>query len=78
MEFINESTNEFADISSEEWRQYEFPNDEVVRISGPLKLAVSRSGGHRVFDSTGVSHYVPGGWLHLSWKAKDGQPHFVK
>lgn len=77
-EFNNQSGLEFTDISSEEFRQYEFPCGRRLRIKEPLWLHVSEAGGHRVFDNTGVSHYIPGTWIHLFWKAKEGQPHFVK
>lgn len=76
--FINESNFEFSDISSELYRVYEFSNGKTIMISEPLKLNVSKSGGHRIYDNSGVSHYVPQGWIHISWKAKDGQPNFVK
>jgi len=77
-EFVNNSGLEFTDISSEEYRQYLFNADTVVKISYPMRLNVSKSGGHRIFDAQGESHYIPGGWKHLKWKARDGQPHFVK
>ena len=76
--FINQSTFEFTDISSEQYRIYEFSNGKTVMISEPLKLSVSKSGGHRIFDNSGISHYIPQGWIHISWRAKDGQPNFVK
>ena len=75
--FVNKSSNVFSDISSEDYRSYTFPGGEVVTISKPLKLSVS-AGGHRLFDATGISHYVPKGWIHLKWKANEGQPNFVK
>jgi hypothetical protein len=59
---------EFKDISSEDYREYRF-GDVVVRIDAPLRLNVSSSGGHRILDSSGTSHYIPTGWQHLSWKA---------
>ena len=74
---INQSTNNFVDISTEAWREYRFSGGELVKIDGPVALAVSTS-GHRLLDASGVSHYVPKGWVHLKWKVKDGQPHFVK
>jgi len=77
MQFVNDSTNKFIDISSEEFRVYRFPGGDEVKIDGPLQLSIS-TGGHRLFDAEGVSHYIPKGWLHLKWKAKNGQPHFVK
>lgn len=81
-DFNNASGLEFTDISSEDWRSYTFvypdgkPFDLV--IDKPLKLHVSESGGHRLWDAQGISHYVPFGWTHLRWKARQGQPHFVK
>lgn len=74
--FRNETELKFEDISSEAWRQYTFPSGDVVKIVEPQKLHVSDT-GHRIFDLAGLSHFVPVGWTHLQWKAKDGQPHFV-
>ena len=76
--FINESDLAFTDISSELWREYRFAGGDVVRIEQPLKLNVSESRGHRVFDAQGRSHYIPWGWIHLSWEAKEGAPNFVR
>lgn len=73
----NESTNEFTDISSEEFRLYCFYNGTELRIDNPVALSVSEN-GHRVFDATGTSYYVQNAWCYLQWRAKDGQPHFVK
>jgi hypothetical protein len=72
MEFKNKSNLDFKDISSNEWREYHFPNKEVIRLEKPLWLHVSKN-GHRVFTEDGLSHYIPNGWLHLTWKA---DPHF--
>ena len=77
MEFRNSSNLEFSDISSEAWREYRFADGQVVRIDEPLKLNVSESKGHRIFDAAGISHYIPSGWIHLRWEAKSGQPNFV-
>lgn len=76
--FINKSNLEFTDISSEEFREYVYPDDTHIRISNPLYLHVSSSGGHRIYDAQGMSHYIVKGWIHLFWKAKDGEPNFVK
>jgi hypothetical protein len=78
----NASKHQFTEISSEMYREYTFPAKEggrfvKVRINNPTHLSVSESGGHRLLDADGVSHYVPSGWVHLSWKAKEGQPNFV-
>lgn len=75
--FKNASDLEFTDISSELWREYRFLGEETVRIEAPLKLNVSASGGHRIFDAAGVSHYIPAGWIHLMWMAKAGAANFV-
>jgi hypothetical protein len=76
--FNNASGLDFTDISSEEWREYRFLGGETIRIDAPQQLNVSESRGHRIFDGQGVSHYIPPGWIHLSWKVKDGAPNFVK
>lgn len=73
--FKNASDLEFKDISSEIYRTYEFPDFQIT-ITNPLKLNVSERGGHRIWDKDGVSHYVPPGWRHLYWLAKDDEPHF--
>jgi hypothetical protein len=75
-DFINESNLEFKDLSDEQYRVYEFP-DMSVRIDEPLKLNVSASGGHRVFDSKGQSNYIPAGWRRLYWVVKENKTHFA-
>lgn len=75
-DFCNESDLEFTDISSETRRVYVFPDREEV-IYNPLWLHVSESGGHRLWDAQGRSHYIPKGWVHLWWEAKPGCPNFV-
>ena len=52
----------WTDISTEEFREYRFPDEQTVRIEKPLKLKVSRSGGHRIV-AEGGNFYVPPGWL---------------
>lgn len=76
----SESKHEFIDISSEQFREYSFVGPQglvTLRIENPTHLSVSESGGHRVFDAAGVSHYIPKGWVHLGWMAKSGEPNFV-
>lgn len=72
----NTSGIEFKDIASEEFRCYEFLNGSTITIKEPLSLNVSSSGGHRVLSKDGISHYIPSGWIHLYWKAKQGQANF--
>jgi len=74
--FRNDTKFNFIDISSELWRQYE-RKDSFVIIHKPLALHTSKSGGHRIFDASGTSHYIPSGWIHLSWEVKKDMPHFV-
>lgn len=64
----------FADISNELYRTYTFPTGEVT-INEPVKLSVKRKpegDSHRIIDAAGNSHYIPAGWLKLSWKGKEG------
>ena len=72
----NESTHKFVDISTEQFREYVFANG-CVMIDEPTHLSVSKSGGHRLLDADGVSHYIPAGWIHLRWRAKSGAANFV-
>jgi hypothetical protein len=78
MELRNESGLAFTDITSECWREYIYPDGHVIRIEEPEALNVSKSGGHRLLDGEGISHYIPKGWRHLKWKVAEGAPHFVK
>lgn len=78
IEFRNESGLEFVDISSEKYRTYSWVGGQSLTIECPLKLHVAPSGSHRVFDGAGRSHYISGGWYHLTWTAKDEEPHFVQ
>lgn len=77
-DFRNGTPHNFEDISSEMYREYVFP-DCTIKIEDPVALNVNySSGGHRVFDATGVSHYIPAGWRELKWQADPDKPHFVK
>jgi hypothetical protein len=76
--FYNESDNVFTDISSEASRTYNFGSRGFVKIENPAKLSVSDSGGHRVFSRDGKSHYIPTGWIQLSWTVHPGHANFVK
>lgn len=75
-QFINKTNLEFIDISSEEHREYIFDNI-TIRIEDPSQLNVSKN-GHRIFTTDGISYYIPLGWRAIKWKAKIGQPNFVK
>ena len=73
MEVKDELERKWIDISSEEFRAYTFVKSAVI-INKPQHLNISDSGGHRILDGEGVSHYIPAGWTAISWKA---DPHFV-
>lgn len=74
----NSSSLEFTDISSEKYRCYKWADGGQVMINHPTHLNVSKSGGHRILDARGVSHYIPSGWIHLYWEVIEGFPNFVK
>lgn len=77
MQLNNQSNYTFFDVTSEEYREYVFLRKGTIRIDNPVAVAVSKS-GHRILDAEGVSHFVSNEWQAINWKAKDGQPHFVK
>jgi len=76
-DFRNGTGYTFDDISSEAYRVYQY-SDVEIRIEKPLFLHRNmKSGGHRLFDASGKSHYIPAGWKHLYWEVNDNRPHFV-
>ena len=77
MEFKDiRSKIEFKDISTEWVRIYAFGPAQYITIQEPIGLNVSKN-GHRIVDAAENSHYIPKGWIHLMWKVKKGEPHFV-
>ena len=80
-DFINESGLDFYDITSETYREYlSFSDQHPLKIDGnPIAVNVSKSGGHRLFTSTGWSYYIqPKERWAIRWKSKEGLPNFVK
>ena len=73
----------WLDISTQAWREYQFPNGICVLVENPVALALSPRlnnlpvayGGnsHRIVDAAGVSHYIPRGWVRLQWVGHDYQ-----
>lgn len=59
------------DISTEQRRTYTFADGAKVVIEAPMQLITSE-GGHRIADAKGNGHYVPKGWVHLTWENKPG------
>ena len=77
-DFRNATSHRFDDISSELYREYVYA-DHTIRIDNPVALNVNySSGGHRVWDAQGVSHYVQTGWKEIKWEVNKGDPHFVR
>jgi hypothetical protein len=72
----NDTKLNFIDISSEEFREYNFGSNGTIRINFPQFLSAGPN-GHRILDNDEVSHYIPKGWISLSWKAREDAPHFV-
>lgn len=74
-ELINESNREFEDISNEEIRKYVWSDDYLI-IEEPQWLHVSGS-GHYVVDIDGDCFFIPWGWLFISWRPWEGEPHII-
>jgi hypothetical protein len=75
-ELRNDTEYEFADISTEKRRVYDFGGVNTV-IENPQWLAVSDN-GHRILDSDGICHYIGYSGVYFYWQVEDNQPHFVK
>jgi hypothetical protein len=69
-----------VDISSESYREYTFANGATVTVHNPLRLVTKRQEGgdsHRIIAKGGRGHYIPVGWLMISWETKAGYPVLV-
>ena len=66
--FCKDESIIYSDISVEKYRTYQFPTG-IVRVDNPKFLSVSKSGGHRIVDKNDVCHYVPSGWLKMSFES---------
>jgi len=75
--FFNATNLKFIDISHEVLRQYLYPNGANITINFPLKLSIDIKGIHRVFDSTGLSYFIPPSWIAVVTKPKPGAPDFI-
>ena len=63
-----------ADLTVEEWREYDF-GGRVYRVESPAAL-YTRPGGttHRVVDASGIVHCLPAPGVNgcvLRWQARD-------
>lgn len=74
---MSEVVLDWKDISDEKSRTYTFAGDNTVTVYAPSKLSVkSKPNGdsHRIADVFGNGHYIPAGWLMISWTVKEGKP----
>jgi hypothetical protein len=76
-----EGAGPWLDISDEERRTYTFPGGHQVTVFKPVQLAcknppagVAGGGSHRIADEEGNGHYIPHGWIKISWAVKPGRP----
>ena len=78
-QYTDNADLKFQDIGEEVWRKYEYPDGTEVTIQRPVAVCVGSKyrdfggNGHRLVDAAGVSHYIPAGWIHLSWQVKAGR-----
>ena len=59
------------DISLEAWREYEYEDGYILRVSKPICLYITEDGQHRVVTGDDVAHYIPRGWRKLRWLSND-------
>jgi hypothetical protein len=78
MKLTNNTDLVFTDISSEIYREYNFPNGTKMRIEDPMYLNVN-NGGHRVKDMQGNCYYIniKDSWW-ITWQSYSDKPDFVK
>ena len=60
----------FNSTENEQWREYVWGDGYVLRITEPLWVNVSKSGGHRVIDKAQRCYYVASGWRYITWEGK--------
>lgn len=81
LRFTDNPLLKFQDISDEQYRSYVFSDGQTVTVESPVAVAVSTSSvrprygsyhSHRVVDNAGTVHYIPAGWLKLTWRNKPG------
>jgi len=63
----------WKEIGNESYRVYIYESGFVYRINNPIALAVSASGGHRVYDIDDKCYYVKAGWAVIEWESSTGE-----
>jgi DNA primase len=76
-EFHHTTDLDFKDISGEEYREYMYNNGGVLRIVNPWKLAISKSGNHRIATLDGYSYIIAPNWIAIRFRKKVGEPSFA-
>jgi hypothetical protein len=66
----------FLDISNQKTRTYNYGENKIVVIENPQWLNIDKT-GHRVVDLAEVAHFLPEGWIEITWEAKDGSELFT-
>jgi hypothetical protein len=69
------------DISNEAYREYIYPNGDVLRVEGAIVLILEKKPGiaqdrHRLIIKTKDGEqgmYVVPGWLAIRWSTPDGK-----
>jgi hypothetical protein len=59
---------EWKDVSRENVRIYYFKDGSQFQIDRPVKMAVSKSGSHRVLAENGRTYWVRGDFIAISWE----------
>jgi len=75
----------WIDISTEAWREYTYPDGDVIHVPEPTAMVIKRHpeydlpgswDSHRIKTAHGISYYIPQGWICLRWAPKDGCPEY--
>lgn len=77
LQFADITKRRYNNISNELYRQYLYSTGANITINFPLKLSIDRGNIHRIFDSSGLSYFIPPNWIGIVSKAKPGAPNFV-
>lgn len=65
------------DISSENLREYIYPDGRTFRVEEPRQLFITDSGSHRIVDRFGFVYRPERGYTGIRWLPKNGAPLFV-
>ena len=60
--------SEVGEYELERWYTYK---EYTLIIPSPWRVFIAESGSHRVQSNDGTIHYIPHGWISLSWTPRD-------